>query len=74
MSITTKRFCILAGLHGYLNITTCEKFPAPKRRLTIQERAESQEWTYFIAAEEIIWDYAPNMPENMDGYPENSVS
>ncbi|XP_057192120.1 coagulation factor V isoform X2 [Triplophysa rosa] len=56
-----------AGLHGYLNIRTCEKFPAPKRRLTIQEREESQEWTYFIAAEEIIWDYAPNMPENMDG-------
>lgn len=57
----------LAGLHGYLNIRTCEKFPAPKRRLTIQQREESQEWTYFIAAEEIIWDYAPNMPENMDG-------
>ncbi|KAA0715627.1 V Activated protein C cofactor Coagulation factor [Triplophysa tibetana] len=56
-----------AGLHGYLNIRTCEEFPAPKRRLTIQEREESKEWTYFIAAEEIIWDYAPNMPENMDG-------
>uniref|UniRef100_A0A9J8BSU7 Coagulation factor V n=1 Tax=Cyprinus carpio carpio TaxID=630221 RepID=A0A9J8BSU7_CYPCA len=27
-----------------------------------------QECTYYIAAEEIIWDYAPNMPENMDGY------
>uniref|UniRef100_A0A673LFB8 ferroxidase n=1 Tax=Sinocyclocheilus rhinocerous TaxID=307959 RepID=A0A673LFB8_9TELE len=38
------------------------------QRLTIQQKQESQEWTYYIAAEEMIWDYAPNMPENMDGY------
>ncbi|KAK9969463.1 hypothetical protein ABG768_027638 [Culter alburnus] len=56
-----------AGLHGYLNIKTCDEYTAPKRRLTIQQKQESQEWTYYIAAEEIIWDYAPNMPENMDG-------
>uniref|UniRef100_A0A673LM52 ferroxidase n=1 Tax=Sinocyclocheilus rhinocerous TaxID=307959 RepID=A0A673LM52_9TELE len=37
------------------------------KRLTIQQKQESQEWTYYIAAEEMIWDYAPNMPENMDG-------
>ncbi|XP_073711368.1 coagulation factor V [Misgurnus anguillicaudatus] len=55
-----------AGLHGYLNIRTCEQFPAPKRRLTIQQKEESQEWTYYIAAEEVLWDYAPNMPENID--------
>lgn len=57
-----------AGLHGYLNIKTCDKYTAPKRRLTIQQKQESQEWTYYIAAEEVIWDYAPNMLENMDGY------
>ncbi|XP_067300231.1 coagulation factor V [Pseudorasbora parva] len=56
-----------AGLHGYLNIRMCDEYTAPKRRLTIQERQESQEWTYYIAAEEIIWDYAPNMPDNIDG-------
>ncbi|KAI2660750.1 Coagulation factor V [Labeo rohita] len=56
-----------AGLHGYLNIKTCDKYTAPKRRLTIQQKQESQEWTYYIAAEEVIWDYAPNMLENMDG-------
>ncbi|XP_051762250.1 coagulation factor V isoform X1 [Ctenopharyngodon idella] len=55
-----------AGLHGYLNIRTCDEYTAPKRRLTIQEKQESQEWTYYIAAEEVIWDYAPNMAENMD--------
>uniref|UniRef100_A0A672TD46 ferroxidase n=1 Tax=Sinocyclocheilus grahami TaxID=75366 RepID=A0A672TD46_SINGR len=57
-----------AGLHGYLNIKTCDEYTEPKRRLTIQQKQESQEWTYYIAAEEMIWDYAPNMPENMDGY------
>ncbi|KAK7154332.1 hypothetical protein R3I94_007620 [Phoxinus phoxinus] len=56
-----------AGLHGYLNIRTCDEYTAPKRRLTIQQKQESQEWTYYIAAEEIIWDYAPNMPDNIDG-------
>jgi len=55
-------------LHGYLNIRTCDEYTAPKRRLTIQQKQESQEWTYYIAAEEIIWDYAPNMPDNIDGY------
>ncbi|XP_065107956.1 coagulation factor V [Paramisgurnus dabryanus] len=56
-----------AGLHGYLNIRKCEQFPAPKRRLTIQQKEESQEWTYYIAAEEVLWDYAPHMPQNIDG-------
>lgn len=63
-----------AGLHGYLNFKTCDEYTAPKRRLTIQQKQESQEWTYYIAAEEIIWDYAPNMPENMDGYVHRDLS
>uniref|UniRef100_A0A8C2BMR5 ferroxidase n=1 Tax=Cyprinus carpio TaxID=7962 RepID=A0A8C2BMR5_CYPCA len=50
-----------AGLHGYFNIKTCDEYTAPKRRLTIQQKQESQVWTYYIAAEEVIWDYAPNM-------------
>uniref|UniRef100_A0A8B9HA50 ferroxidase n=1 Tax=Astyanax mexicanus TaxID=7994 RepID=A0A8B9HA50_ASTMX len=56
-----------AGMHGFFTVNTCERFPAPKRQLTIQQSRESQEWTYYIAAEEVIWDYAPNMPENVDG-------
>lgn len=55
-----------AGMHGFLNVNTCEEFIAPKRKLTIQQRRESQEWIYYIAAEEIIWDYAPNLPDNVD--------
>ncbi|KAL7881544.1 hypothetical protein AOLI_G00083920 [Acnodon oligacanthus] len=56
-----------AGMHGFLTINMCEEFTAPKRQITIQQSRESQEWTYYIAAEEIIWDYAPNMPDNVDG-------
>ncbi|XDV30260.1 hypothetical protein PO909_033215 [Leuciscus waleckii] len=56
-----------AGLHGYLNIKTCDEYTAPKRKITIQQKQESQEWIYYIAAEEIIWDYAPNMPKLIDG-------
>ncbi|KAG7331178.1 hypothetical protein KOW79_005147 [Hemibagrus wyckioides] len=55
-----------AGMHGFLNINKCEEFNAPKRRLTIQQKRESQEWVYYIAAEEITWDYAPNLPDNVD--------
>lgn len=64
---------ISAGMHGFLHINTCEKFTAPKRKLTIQQKRESQEWIYYIAAEEIIWDYAPNLPENMDRYTPNPL-
>uniref|UniRef100_A0AAR2IL05 ferroxidase n=1 Tax=Pygocentrus nattereri TaxID=42514 RepID=A0AAR2IL05_PYGNA len=56
-----------SGMHGFLTINMCEEFTAPKREITIQQSRESQEWTYYIAAEEIIWDYAPNMPDNVDG-------
>ncbi|KAL0985594.1 hypothetical protein UPYG_G00159150 [Umbra pygmaea] len=56
-----------AGMHGFVEVRTCQGFDPPKRRLTIKEKRESQEWTYYIAAEEVIWDYAPNMPELIDG-------
>ncbi|KAG5833345.1 hypothetical protein ANANG_G00274960 [Anguilla anguilla] len=55
-----------AGMHGYLNVQTCEGIAAPIRKLTIQQRIQSQEWTYYIAAEEVVWDYAPNMPDYID--------
>ncbi|XP_066562910.1 coagulation factor V [Amia ocellicauda] len=52
-----------AGMHGYLRITTCEGKEPKLTRLTIKEARQSQVWTYYIAAEEITWDYAPNLPE-----------
>ncbi|XP_018584646.2 coagulation factor V [Scleropages formosus] len=55
-----------AGMHGFLNIQTCVGITPPRRRITIQEKRQSQEWTYYIAAEEIIWDYAPNIPDYID--------
>uniref|UniRef100_A0A4W4EHW2 ferroxidase n=1 Tax=Electrophorus electricus TaxID=8005 RepID=A0A4W4EHW2_ELEEL len=54
------------GMHGFLTVNKCKEFTAPKRRITIVQSRESQEWTYYIAAEEEVWDYAPNLPENVD--------
>uniref|UniRef100_A0A668B007 Coagulation factor V n=1 Tax=Myripristis murdjan TaxID=586833 RepID=A0A668B007_9TELE len=32
----------------------------------LKNRRYSKHWTFFIAAEEVIWDYAPNMPSYID--------
>ncbi|CAB1346519.1 unnamed protein product [Coregonus sp. 'balchen'] len=56
-----------AGMHGFVEVRSCEGFNPPKRKLTLKQKRESQEWTYYIAAEEVVWDYAPNMPEYIDG-------
>uniref|UniRef100_A0A674D025 ferroxidase n=1 Tax=Salmo trutta TaxID=8032 RepID=A0A674D025_SALTR len=56
-----------AGMHGFVDVRSCEGFNPPKRKLTIKQKRESQEWTYYIAAEEVVWDYAPKMPEYIDG-------
>ncbi|KAA8593122.1 hypothetical protein FQN60_018577 [Etheostoma spectabile] len=55
-----------AGMHGFVDVIKCDNFQAPQRRMTIEQKRHSREWTYYIAAEEIIWDYAPNMPEHID--------
>lgn len=55
-----------AGLHGFVDVRTCEGIEPPIRKLTIQQKRESREWQNFIAAEEIVWDYAPQMPEYID--------
>ncbi|XP_070694535.1 coagulation factor V [Pempheris klunzingeri] len=55
-----------AGLHGFVDVKNCDGFKAPKRRMTIEQKRHSREWKYYIAAEEIVWDYAPNMPEHID--------
>ncbi|XP_071395821.1 coagulation factor V [Centroberyx affinis] len=55
-----------AGMHGFVDVKNCEGFEAPRRRLTIDQRRHSKEWPYYIAAEEIVWNYAPNMPAYID--------
>ncbi|KAL6100506.1 f5 [Pungitius sinensis] len=56
-----------AGMHGFVDVKKCDGFEAPKRRMTVAEKRHSKVWTYYIAAEEITWDYAPNMKEHIDG-------
>nr|XP_046260880.1 coagulation factor V [Scatophagus argus] len=56
-----------AGMHGFFDVKKCDDFEAPRRRMTIEQKRHSREWIYYIAAEEIVWDYAPNMHENIDG-------
>ncbi|XP_033474022.2 coagulation factor V [Epinephelus lanceolatus] len=55
-----------AGMHSFVDVKKCDGFTAPRRRMTIEQKRYSREWTYYIAAEEIVWDYAPNMPEHVD--------
>ncbi|KAJ3592346.1 hypothetical protein NHX12_007473 [Muraenolepis orangiensis] len=55
-----------AGMHGFVDVRTCEGFGATQRRLTVEQRRHSKEWTYYIAAEEVLWNYAPKMPTYID--------
>lgn len=51
-------------MHGYLNIKECGKQNTLMRKLSFKETRMIKHWEYFIAAEEITWDYAPEMSEN----------
>uniref|UniRef100_A0A3B3RPT7 ferroxidase n=1 Tax=Paramormyrops kingsleyae TaxID=1676925 RepID=A0A3B3RPT7_9TELE len=55
-----------AGMHGFVEVQVCKGIAPPVRKITIQQKRNSQEWTYYIAAEEITWDYAPNVPHYID--------
>uniref|UniRef100_UPI0037E7EB91 coagulation factor V n=1 Tax=Semicossyphus pulcher TaxID=241346 RepID=UPI0037E7EB91 len=55
-----------AGMHGFVDVTKCDGFKAPRRRMTIEQKRHSREWKYYIAAEEIVWDYAPEVHEHVD--------
>lgn len=57
---------IVVGMHGFVDVKKCEGFEEPLRKMTIAEQRQSKEWTYYIAAEEIVWDYAPNLQEHVD--------
>ncbi|XP_037764749.1 coagulation factor V [Chelonia mydas] len=55
-----------AGMHGYLNITECAGKDVFKKKLSFKELRMIKDWEYFIAAEEVTWDYAPEIPETID--------
>ncbi|XP_065259701.1 coagulation factor V-like [Emys orbicularis] len=54
-----------AGMHGYLNIKECAKKDVFNKKFSFKE-GRIKDWEYFIAAEEITWDYAPEIPETID--------
>ncbi|XP_066480793.1 coagulation factor V-like, partial [Tiliqua scincoides] len=55
-----------AGMYGYLNIEDCGNADTLTSKLRLKEQRMINNWDYFIAAEEIVWDYAPEIPENID--------
>ncbi|KAM6319816.1 coagulation factor V [Podargus strigoides] len=57
-----------AGMHGYLTVRDCGDKEVKKSRLSYKERLMVKSWEYFIAAEEVTWDYAPNIPDSLDRY------
>ncbi|XP_036129481.1 coagulation factor V isoform X3 [Molossus molossus] len=54
-----------AGMWAHVNIEDCAK-KMRKFKPTHEQRRHMKRWEYFIAAEEVIWDYAPFIPSNMD--------
>uniref|UniRef100_A0A669QYX7 ferroxidase n=1 Tax=Phasianus colchicus TaxID=9054 RepID=A0A669QYX7_PHACC len=55
-----------AGMHGYLTVRDCGDRQVKKSRLSLKERRMIKNWEYFIAAEEVVWDYAPTIPDTLD--------
>ncbi|XP_027778687.2 coagulation factor V isoform X1 [Marmota flaviventris] len=55
-----------AGMQAYIDIKNCPKKTRNPKKLTRDQRRHIKRWEYFIAAEEVIWDYAPIIPANMD--------
>uniref|UniRef100_A0ACB8FH64 Uncharacterized protein n=1 Tax=Sphaerodactylus townsendi TaxID=933632 RepID=A0ACB8FH64_9SAUR len=61
-----KIFHLMAGMHGYLEIQECGNPAISTKKLSFKELRMIKEWKYFIAAEEVLWDYAPQIPESVD--------
>ncbi|GAB1285630.1 Coagulation factor V [Apodemus speciosus] len=55
-----------AGMQAYIDIKNCPKKTRNPKTLTREQRRHMKRWEYFIAAEEVIWNYAPVIPANMD--------
>lgn len=49
-----------------MDVKTCAGFEAPRREMTSEQRKKSKVWKYYIAAEEVIWDYAPQIHAHVD--------
>ncbi|KFQ15264.1 Coagulation factor V, partial [Leptosomus discolor] len=65
-SLVQKHLQGKAGMHGYLTIRDCGDKEVKKSRLSYKERLMVKSWEYFIAAEEVTWDYAPTIPDSLD--------
>uniref|UniRef100_A0A5F4WBT6 Coagulation factor V n=1 Tax=Callithrix jacchus TaxID=9483 RepID=A0A5F4WBT6_CALJA len=63
-SLTPKH--LQAGMQAYIDIKNCPKETRRLKKITREQRRHIKRWEYFIAAEEIMWDYAPVIPANMD--------
>ncbi|XP_069492582.1 coagulation factor V [Ambystoma mexicanum] len=55
-----------AGMHSYLNVTLCAHKEVVTRRISFLERRFIKKWDYYIAAEEVIWNYAAQKSESSD--------
>ncbi|XP_074078065.1 coagulation factor V [Macrotis lagotis] len=55
-----------AGMEAYLKIEKCLKETRKVNKLTRDQRRYIKKWEYFIAAEEVIWNYVSENKENMD--------
>lgn len=53
-------------MHAFVDVINCEGFEKPHRWVTIAQKRQSREWKYYIAAEEIVWDYAPTKQDHID--------
>ncbi|KFV12615.1 Coagulation factor V, partial [Tauraco erythrolophus] len=65
-SLVQKHLQGKAGMHGYLTVRDCGDKEVKKSRLSYKERLMVKNWEYFIAAEEVTWDYAPSIPDSLD--------
>lgn len=55
-----------AGMQAFIDIKNCPKKTRSPKTFTREQRRHMKRWEYFIAAEEVIWNYAPVIPANMD--------
>ncbi|KFO84841.1 Coagulation factor V, partial [Buceros rhinoceros silvestris] len=65
-SLVQKHLQGKTGMHGYLTVRDCGDTEVKKSRLSFKERLMVKNWEYFIAAEEVTWDYAPSIPDSLD--------
>ncbi|KAK7817877.1 hypothetical protein U0070_005520 [Myodes glareolus] len=57
---------LVTGMQAYIDIKNCPKKTRSPKTLTREQRRHMKRWEYFIAAEEVIWNYAPVIPTTMD--------